>query len=160
MSQSELRTQRNALRAELRERFQRRRDQLLPALHYLHHEFGYLPDWAMELVGWHFGIPASQVYGSATSYSELRTESPGEHVVRVCTGLSCSMNGAGPLTAALSDKLGVRPGNTSDDGKVTFEETACAFMCAMAPVVELDGVWQGRVPVESAANIASGARSQ
>ena len=80
---------RNALRRELRERFPRNHGQLLPALHYLHHEFGHLPDWAMEVVGWHLGIPSSEVYGAATSYTELRIEEPGASVVRVCTALSC-----------------------------------------------------------------------
>ena len=65
-------TDRNTLRSELREKFPRNHGQLLPALHFLQHEFGYLPDWAMEVVGWHLGIPSSEVYGAATSYTELR----------------------------------------------------------------------------------------
>ena len=90
-------TERNELRATLREKFPRHHGQLLPALHFLQHEFGYLPDWAMEVVGWHLGIPASEVYGAATSYTELRTARPGTHVVRVCTGLSCRVNGGNEL---------------------------------------------------------------
>ncbi len=69
-------TDRNTLRSVLREKFPRDHGQLLPALHYLQHEFGYLPDWGMEVVGWHLGIPASEVYGAATSYTELRTTPP------------------------------------------------------------------------------------
>ena len=80
---------RKSLRAALRDRFPRERGQLLPALHFLQHEFGYLPDWAMEVTGWHLGVPASEVYGAATSYTELRIDKPGEHVLRVCTGLGC-----------------------------------------------------------------------
>ena len=52
-------TDQKTLRAALRERVPRDYGQLLPALHFLQHEFGYLPDWAMEVVGWHLGIPAS-----------------------------------------------------------------------------------------------------
>ena len=66
--------ERNELRATLRQKFPRNRGQLLPALHFLQHEFGYLPDWAMEVVGWHLGIPSSEVYGAATSYTELRIQ--------------------------------------------------------------------------------------
>lgn len=142
-------TDQKTLRAALRERFPRDHGQLLPALHYLQHEFGHLPEWAMEIVGWHLGIPASEVYGAATSYTELRVDEPGAHTLRVCTGLSCRMSGAGDLLHAAIKELGVHPGDTTSDGSVTFEETPCGFLCAMAPAVEWDGAWRGRATVES-----------
>jgi NADH:ubiquinone oxidoreductase subunit E len=136
---------RNSLRALLREKFPRNHGQLLPALHFLQHEFSYLPDWAMEVVSWHLGIPASEVYGAATSYTELRVHKPGEHVVRVCTGLSCYQNGASELLNTLESELRAHPGMTTSDGKITLEETPCGFLCGMAPAVEIDGTWRGRV---------------
>lgn len=137
---------RNELRAVLRERFPREHGQLLPALHYLQHEFGYLPDWGMEVVSWHLGIPASEVYGAATSYSELRVAEPGEHVVRVCLGLSCRVAGAEAVLDAVVSRLGAEPGETADlDGTgVTLETTACGFLCAVAPAVQIDERWHGR----------------
>ena len=134
------RDQRNALRAELRERFQRERGQLLPALHYVHHEFGHLPGWAMEVTGWHLGIPVSEVYGAATSYSELRIEHPGRHLVRVCTGLGCISAGARDLLSRITDGVGAAPQN----GSVTVDETACGYLCGVAPAVQVDGAWLGR----------------
>ena len=141
---------RKSLRAVLRERFPRERGQLLPALHFLQHEFGYLPDWAMEVTGWHLGIPASEVYGAATSYTELRTEKPGEHVLRVCTGLGCWINGGKEILALMESGLGLHSGGTTPDGGVPLEETPCGFLCGMAPAVELDGRWKGRVTPSSA----------
>ena len=140
---------RNELRATLRQNFPRNRGQLLPALHFLQHEFGYLPDWAMEVVGWHLGIPSSEVYGAATSYTELRIQEPGEHVVRVCTGLSCWLNGGKQLMGQAHAELGADGGA----GSVTLEETPCAYMCGVAPVVEVDGEWRGRVTVQSLTSI-------
>ena len=145
------REQRNTLRAALRERFPRDRGQLLPALHHLQHEHGYLPDWAMEVVGWHLGIPASEVYGAATSYTELRLRKPGARVVRVCTGLACLINGARDVLAAAERELGLSSGQTADDGLFTLEETACGFLCAAAPAVAVDGHWHGRVAPSSIA---------
>ena len=145
------REQRNTLRATLRERFPRDRGQLLPALHHLQHEHGYLPDWAMEVVGWHLGIPASEVYGAATSFTELRLRKPGSHVVRVCTGLCCLVNGARDLLVEAQSTLGLRPGETSDDGAFTLEETSCGFLCAAAPAVAVDGQWYGRITPSSIA---------
>ena len=101
-------TDRNSLRSELREKFPRNHGQLLPALHFLQHEFGYLPDWAMEVVGWHLGIPSSEVYGAATSYTELRVEKPGNTVVRVCTALSCVVSGSRAILTALETELSSR----------------------------------------------------
>ena len=141
-------TDRNSLRGVLREKFPRNHGQLLPALHFLQHEFGHLPDWAMEVVGWHLGIPASEVYGAATSYTELRTEKPGAHVLKVCTGLSCWVNGGKELVDAAEMELRVHPGQTTPDGRITFEETPCGFLCGMAPAVELDGSWRGRATAE------------
>ena len=133
--------ERNELRAALRQKFPRNRGQLLPALHYLHHEFGYLPDWAMEVVGWHLGIPSSEVYGAATSYTELRIQKPAEHVIRVCTGLSCWLSGGKRLMAAAHAALA--DGGAQD--KVALEEIPCAYMCGVAPVAEIDGEWRGRL---------------
>ena len=132
-----------SLRAELRERFPRDRGQLLPALHYVHDELTYLPDWAMEVVGWHLGVPASEVYGAATSYSELRIAPPPQRLLKVCTGISCVVNGGRELLATLREAM------PDDDGGIGLEETPCAFMCGVAPVVEWNGRWHGRVSAAS-----------
>ena len=142
-------TDKNSLRVALREEFPRDHGELLPALHFVQHEFGYLPDWAMEVVGWHLGIPASEVYGGATSYTELRIQEPGNYVLRVCTGLSCWINGGGDLLRAVEAELRCHAGQTTPDGLVTLEETACGFMCGMAPALEWDGSWRGRETSES-----------
>ena len=142
-------TDRNELRATLRERFPRDHGQLLPALHFLQHQFGHLPDWGMEVVGWHLGIPASEVYGAATSYTELRLEKPGAHVLRVCTGLSCLISGGKELLSAAKSELCIDQDGIPSDGLVTLEETPCGFICGVAPAVELDGSWRGRATVES-----------
>ena len=137
-------TDRNTLRSVLREKFPRDHGQLLPALHFLQHEFGYLPDWGMEVVGWHLGIPASEVYGAATSYTELRTTPPGSHLIRVCTGLGCRVNGAKEILVAARESVPQANGN-----EVAIEETACGYLCGMAPALEIDGVWHGRADSDS-----------
>lgn len=103
----------------------------------------------MELVGWHLGIPSSEVYGAATSYTELRIEKPGEHVLRVCTGLSCRINGGAELLAAAEAEVEEQSVLSSSGDIMTLEETACGFLCGMAPAVEMDGIWMGRVDSDS-----------
>ena len=143
-------TDQNTLRRELRAKFPRNHGQLLPALHFLQHEFGYLPGWAMEVVGWHLGIPSSEVYGAATSYTELRIEDPGDTVVRVCTALSCLVSGSHDILTALENELGRDTGSPSNDPHFTLEETPCGFLCGMAPAIEINGRWHGRLDPQSA----------
>ena len=147
---------RNELRRTLRQRFPRERTHLLPALHYLQEEFGYLPGWAMEVVGWHLRVPSSEIYGAATSYTELRIQEPGAHVLRVCTGMSCWLSGGNALLGAASTTLDVQPGETGN-GNVTLEESPCGFMCGVAPVIEWDGRWFGRVTTDMVAGLVDGA---
>ena len=141
-------TDQNSLRRELRTRFPRNHGQLLPALHFLQHEFGYLPGWAMEVVGWHLGIPSSEVYGAATSYTELRIDDPGSTVVRVCTALSCIVSGSQDILTALEAEL--QPADKSEQIEFTLEEIPCGFLCGMAPAIEINGRWHGRLDTQSA----------
>ena len=150
---SDISRRRQELRASLIERFPRERTYLLPALHYLQEESGYLPGWALEVVGWHLHIPASEVYGAATSYTELRVRETGEHVLRVCTGLGCWTNGGREILEKLTASLGIPPGQTTDDGVVTLEETPCGFLCGMAPAVQWNGRWHGRVGPDEVADM-------
>ena len=144
------------LRPVLRQKFPRERAYLLPALHFVQHEIGHLPQWALQTVGWHLRVPASEVYGALTSYSELRIDEPGDHVVRVCTGLSCWSNGGRELLELLSQKLSIQPGETTADGGVTLEETPCGFLCPVAPAVEIDSKWLGRKSPQEISDIVQG----
>jgi NADH:ubiquinone oxidoreductase subunit E len=150
---SDVARRRQELRASLVERFPRERTYLLPALHYLQEESGYLPGWALEVLGWHLRIPASEVYGAATSYTELRVRETGQHVLRVCTGLGCWLNGGREILERLTDTLGISPGETTGDALVTLEETPCGFLCGMAPAVQWNGRWHGRMGPDEVADM-------
>lgn len=148
--------EREELRPILRQKFPPHRTYLLPALHFLQEELGCLPEWALQTLSWHLRTPASVVYGAATSYTELRIEAPSGRLVRVCTGISCWHGGGRELLSDLSEALDVVAANARQDNDstrdvaqnvaqpVTLEETACAYRCPLAPLVEVDGVWLGR----------------
>jgi NADH:ubiquinone oxidoreductase subunit F (NADH-binding)/NADH:ubiquinone oxidoreductase subunit E len=124
--------------AELLAAFPPERTWLLPALEAVQAERGWLGPDDLAAVGRHLHVPASEVYGVATHYPELRLAAPGRHLVRVCTGLSCRVRGGGALLDALEARLGVRAGGTTPDGAVTLEAMDCGFLCSVAPVVEVD----------------------
>jgi NADH:ubiquinone oxidoreductase subunit F (NADH-binding)/NADH:ubiquinone oxidoreductase subunit E len=139
--------------------FPRERTWLLPALHAAQHEAGWVSPEALAAIAAHLRVPLSEVYGVATHYPEVRLVEPGARLVRVCTGVSCRVTGATALLAACEDQLGVRAGQTTADGAVTLEEMDCAFDCAVAPVVEVDGAQAGRVRVADVPGLLHGRRA-
>jgi len=125
--------------------FPRERTWLLPALQAVQRAERYLSSDSLDAVAAHLRVPKSEVWGVASHYPELRLAAPGRRVVRICTGVSCKLRGGGELLAAGERSLGVRGGRTTADGAVTLEAMDCAFACAVAPVVEIDHAYRGRV---------------
>ncbi len=123
---------------ELLGAFPPERTWLLPALQRVQADRGWLSPEDLAAVAAHLHVPASEVYGVATHYPEFRLAAPGRHVVRVCGGVSCRVNGSLGLLAELEQRLGVSVGHTTADGEVTLEEADCCFVCSVAPVVEVD----------------------
>ena len=74
----------------------------------------------------------------ASFYDMYNLEPVGRHIVEVCTNLSCALVGAQQVVEALEEQLGIPPGETSDDGEVTFRLVECAGACGYAPVVIVD----------------------
>ena len=136
---AERRERQSGLRRALRDQFpDRNRHNLLPVLHLLQHEHGYLPEWALQVVGWHLRVPASEVYGAATSYSELRIDPPSPLGIVVCTGLACWQSGSEEILSAVLK-------HPDGEGAASVTTTACAFVCGLAPAVRVNGTWRGRV---------------
>ncbi len=111
---------------------------LIPALQAVQEKFGYLPELAMEEIGSIANVSANVVYGVASFYSQFRFIKPGEHMIKVCLGTACHVRGAMGIVDSLQRQIGVKPGETSQDGKFSLEEVRCFGSCALAPVVVID----------------------
>ncbi len=79
-----------------------------------------------------------EVYSTASFYDDIYLDPKGRHHVKVCTGTTCHVNGAGKLVAACKKMLQVEPGETDADGEFTFFATACVGACSLAPVLMVD----------------------
>jgi NADH-quinone oxidoreductase subunit E len=112
----------------------RERRFLLTALREAQDALGYVPEAALRAIAAHLRVPAVEVEGVAHGYSELRTEPPAEHSVEVCTGPACWLAGGDDLKLRLAEQLA-----QIGDGCLV-ESTGCAFLCARAPVVRVDGL--------------------
>ncbi|HLW47402.1 MAG TPA: NADH-quinone oxidoreductase subunit NuoE [bacterium] len=131
-------------------RYPRAQSALLPALHAAQAQLGYLPEPALADVGDALGLPVTEVTAVATFYTMLFTEPVGRHIVRVCTNLTCHLCGAGPVLDRLRRGLGIRPGQTTADGRVTLEIAECLAACDEAPVLLVDTDRLARVTPEAA----------
>jgi NADH-quinone oxidoreductase subunit E len=129
------------------------RGALIPILQGVQSEVGYVPPEAMERIGERAGVPASQVFGVASFYSQFRLEPVGEHMIRVCHGTACHVQGALAITEAILDELDVEEGGTTSDGRFTVEPVACLGCCSLAPVIMIDDRTFGRLTPDEARKI-------
>jgi len=120
---------------------------------------GWLPPEALREVADALELAPAQVEAVASFYDMLHLEPVGRHVVEVCTNLSCALVGAQQVVEAFEQELGVRPGETSEDGSVTLRTIECAGGCGSAPVVVVDGRYREPVRPEDVPAIAEEVRS-
>jgi bidirectional [NiFe] hydrogenase diaphorase subunit len=118
---------------------------LIEALHAAQEAFGFLDTDALQFVGDTLGVPHSRVYGVATFYSYFTLKPQGEHTCVVCTGTACYINGAKDIITGFEKKLGVKPKETTADGKVSVLTARCLGACSLAPAVIVDGAVMGKV---------------
>lgn len=112
---------------------------LLPALYLAQKDYGgWLPDQAYEELSVLMGLPPAFVAATASFYTMFNRKPVGEHVIQVCTNVSCSLLGAEHLLETLGRKLGIKPGETTADGKFTLLEVECLGSCGTAPMMQVD----------------------
>ena len=119
---------------------------------------GWLPPQALREVADTLALAPAQVKAVASFYDMLHLEPVGRHIVEVCTNLSCALVGAQQVVDAFERELGVRPGETSEDGAVTLRTIECAGGCGRAPVVVVDGRYREPVLPEDVPAIANEVR--
>jgi NADH-quinone oxidoreductase E subunit len=121
---------------------------------------GYLTGAAMRHVAGQIGCTAAEVEDVVSYYTMFYTRPVGKYVLNVCRTLSCALLGAERVTEELSDKLGIRPGETTPDGLFTLMEVECLGACDRAPVVMVnDTHWHERLAPEQAAGFVDEIRS-
>jgi formate dehydrogenase subunit gamma len=118
---------------------------LLPILHALQEEFGYVDEATVPLMAEALNLSQAEVHGVISFYHDFRRTPPGRHVLRVCRAEACQSMGCGALIEHVEKRLGVKLGETTADGSVTFEPVYCLGNCALSPAALLDGQPYGRV---------------
>ena len=112
---------------------------LLPILHALQEEFGYVDEAAEPLIAQALNITRAEVHGVVTFYHDFRRAPAGRHVLKLCRAEACQAAGGDPLAARAEARLGMTMGTTAPDGSVSLEPVYCLGLCAVAPSAMLDG---------------------
>jgi NADH-quinone oxidoreductase subunit E len=118
---------------------------LIHALQDIQAGFNYIPLEAVMMLCEHLGVPLSKAFSAATFYKAFSLVPKGEVIIRICTGTACHIRGAQVLVDELIQKLDIKPGGTTKDLKFTVETVNCVGACAMAPVVSVNGKYEGKV---------------
>jgi NADH-quinone oxidoreductase subunit E len=111
---------------------------ILPALHLAQKEQGYVSDGAIIHIAELLGTSPARIEGVATFYTMYNRKPVGKYHVQICRNISCSLLGAEHLIGHVSKKLGVKPGETTPDGKFTLTKVECLGSCGTAPVMQVN----------------------
>ena len=132
-----------------------RRAALLPTLWLLQEQEGYLSPEALEYVAGLLGISPVHVLETASYYELFRLQPPGRHELRLCVNLSCSLLGAPRILDWLRERLGIEPGETTADGRLSLNPVSCLGACERAPIMQLNDRVEGHLSEEKLAGILS-----
>ena len=124
------------------------RSALMPILHLLQEQDGYLTEDGMAHAGELVGLAPAEVRGTATFYDMFHVEPVGRYLVAVCTNIACMLQGAYELLDHIEERLGVAPGGTTTDGLFTLEDAECLALCGNAPCLTVNWRFFGDVDPE------------
>ena len=131
--------------SEILSRYSGAKSDLIPILQEAQNRFGYLPGEVMLEISRFLRIPESVVYGVITFYAQFKLTPGGKRTVKVCRGTACHVRGGARILREVEKRLGVKPGETTDDLEYSLETIACFGSCALAPVTVIGRNVYGRM---------------
>ncbi|SDU00544.1 NADH dehydrogenase subunit E [Pseudomonas pohangensis] len=114
---------------------------------------GWVPDGAIPAIGEILGIPASDVEGVATFYSQIFRQPVGRHIIRVCDSMTCYIGGHESVVARITEQLGIGLGQTTTDDRFTLLPVCCLGNCDKAPALMIDDDTFGDVTPETVSQL-------
>lgn len=124
------------------------REDLIPILQEIQDEEGFLPEDAIVHIGRFLRMSTTKIYGMATFYDRFRFYPGGRVHLRICNGTTCFINGSQAVISAVREALGIEPGQTTRDGRFSYELTACMGGCNEGPLVTVNESFHTHVRAE------------
>ena len=110
--------------------------------------FGYIPEKAIKMISSTLDLPESKIYGIVTFYSQFSLTPRAKYNINVCMGTACFVLGSQAVLDKILDKLKVKVGQTTDDGKWIVTTCRCLGCCGLAPVITINGEVYGKVKIQ------------
>lgn len=123
---------------------------LLPILHALQEEFGYVDEAAIPLIAEALNLSRADVHGTISFYHDFRHHPPAKHILKMCRAESCQSMGCDAVIEHVEKRLGAKLGESTADGSFTLDAVYCLGNCSLSPAVMLDGKPYGRVSTQVA----------
>ncbi len=136
----------------------KKRSAVLAALREAQHQnHGYLTTELMDAVADYLGLPKIQVYEVASFYSMFETRPVARHCVAICTNISCMLMGSDSVVEYIENKLGIKVGESTDDGRIYLKpEEECLAACAAGPMMQVNHVYHEKLTPEKIDEILDG----
>lgn len=124
------------------------KDNLIQMLNEIQEHYGYVPMDVQKKLSEFLSIPMAEIYGVVTFYSRFSLKPKGKYAISVCLGTACFVKGSQKIMDRLLERLKIKPGETTPDGKFSIEETRCVGACGLAPVFTVNGEVYGKATVQ------------
>ncbi|MGF7058222.1 NADH-quinone oxidoreductase subunit NuoE [Brassicibacter mesophilus] len=115
--------------------------------------YNYLPQEVLNYIAEKTGIKPAKVHGVATFYTQFRLHPIGKHLIMLCQGTACHVNGSKSIEEAICDELKISEGETTEDNLFTLNNVACLGCCSLSPVMMIDGETYGKLTPNKAREI-------
>ena len=123
---------------EILEQYTTAKDNLVPILNDVQVKYGYIPQIAQSEISEYLSIPMAEIYGVITFYSRFTLKPKGKYAISVCLGTACFVKGSEKIMNRLKERLGIKEGETTEDGKFSIDSTRCLGACGIAPVFKVN----------------------
>jgi len=133
---------------EILSRFAPTQKELIPILHAVQAEYGYVPKETIARISRFLHISEGEIFGVLTFYKGFSLEPRGKFLITVCLGTACHVRGGANIAAELERRLKIKAGGTTPDRKFTLETVNCLGCCAIGPVVVVNGTYHARVSLK------------
>ncbi|MCQ2452208.1 MAG: NAD(P)H-dependent oxidoreductase subunit E [Oscillospiraceae bacterium] len=144
---------------EICDRYMDEETPLMMILSDIQNEYGYIPLEVQELVSAKTGVSVAEIYGVVTFYSLFSLKPKGKYIIGCCLGTACYVKGSQQISDKFSELLGIKSGETTEDGLFTLDSLRCIGACGIAPAVSINGQVYPKMTVDSVAAVVEHYRS-
>jgi len=127
------------------EKYPKEKRYTLSILQDLQKQYGYIPKDKLIELSEYMDLPLSKLYSMATFYKALSLKPKGKYIIKVCDGTACHIRSSKTILDEIKNTLGIKPGETTEDGKFSLETVNCLGSCAIAPVMVINDKYYGKM---------------